>query len=153
MKKNVMKTMLAAVCVVAAGMGSFKAYNAAAQSETDMLLAENVEALSETESGGKNTKTSKTPKTTTDSSKSQKNIYGWFTKTIKDESKTKVGGSVTVGKDKNGKGKGKNVASLFGINVSVDASYEHTHTESYNCNECCGGDQIDSCDKVPTPRC
>lgn len=157
MKKNVIKTTVAAVCVVAAGMGGFKAYNAAAQSETDMLLAENVEALSETEFGGKNTKTSKTPKTTTDSSESQKNIYGWFTKTIKDESKAKVGGSVTVGKDKNGKGKGKNVASnlasLFGINVSLDGEYEHTHTESYNCNECCGGDKIDSCDKVPTPRC
>lgn len=46
MKKNVIKTAVAAVCVVAAGMGGFKAYNVAAQSETDMLLAENVEALS-----------------------------------------------------------------------------------------------------------
>lgn len=46
MKKNVIKTTVAAVCVVAAGMGGFKAYNAAAQSEVDMLLAENVEALS-----------------------------------------------------------------------------------------------------------
>lgn len=40
------KTAIAAVCVVAAGMGGFKAYNAANLSETDMLLAENVEALS-----------------------------------------------------------------------------------------------------------
>ena len=46
MKKNVIKTAVAAVCVVAAGMGGFKAYNVAAQSETDMLLAENIEALS-----------------------------------------------------------------------------------------------------------
>lgn len=46
MKKNLVKTMVAAVCVVAAGMGGFKAYNAANQSEADMLLAENVEALS-----------------------------------------------------------------------------------------------------------
>lgn len=46
MKKNVIKTAIAAVCVVAAGMGGMKAYNAANQSETDMLLAENVEALS-----------------------------------------------------------------------------------------------------------
>lgn len=46
MKKNVMKTMVAAVCVAAAGMGGFQAYNAADQSEADMLLAENVEALS-----------------------------------------------------------------------------------------------------------
>lgn len=54
MKKNVIKTTVAAVCVVAAGMGGFKAYNAAAQSETDMLLAENVEALSLGEyNGGK----------------------------------------------------------------------------------------------------
>lgn len=44
MKK--MKTMLAAVCVVAASMGGFKAYNVANQSEADMLFAENVEALS-----------------------------------------------------------------------------------------------------------
>lgn len=51
MKKDVIKTTVAAVCVVAAGMGGFKAYNAAAQSETDMLLAENVEALSQNESG------------------------------------------------------------------------------------------------------
>lgn len=48
MKKNVMKTMVAAICVVAAGMGGMKAYNAANQdlSKADMLLAENVEALS-----------------------------------------------------------------------------------------------------------
>lgn len=46
MKKNVIKTAIAAVCVVAAGMGGMKAYNAANQSEADMLLSENVEALS-----------------------------------------------------------------------------------------------------------
>ena len=46
MKKNVIKTAIAAVCVVAAGMGGMKAYNTANQSETDMFLAENVEALS-----------------------------------------------------------------------------------------------------------
>lgn len=46
MKKNVIKTAIAAVCVVAAGFGGVKAYNAANQSEADMLLAENVEALS-----------------------------------------------------------------------------------------------------------
>ena len=46
MKKNVIKTVIAAVCVVAAGMGGMKAYNAANQSEADMLLSENVEALS-----------------------------------------------------------------------------------------------------------
>ena len=46
MKKNVIKTVIAAVCVVAAGMGGLKAYNAANQSEADMLLSENVEALS-----------------------------------------------------------------------------------------------------------
>ena len=45
MKKNVIKTAVAAVCVVAAGMGGLKAYNVANQSEADMLLAENVEAL------------------------------------------------------------------------------------------------------------
>ena len=47
MKKNVFKTMVAAVCVVAAGMGGMKAYNAGNQSEANMLLSENVEALSE----------------------------------------------------------------------------------------------------------
>lgn len=50
MKKNVIKTTFAAVCVVAAGMGGFKAYSVAAQSDADMLLAENVEALSQEES-------------------------------------------------------------------------------------------------------
>lgn len=47
MKKNVIKMAVAAVCVVAAGMGGMKAYNAANQSEVDMLLSENVEALSQ----------------------------------------------------------------------------------------------------------
>lgn len=42
-----MKTMVAAVCVVAAGMGGFKAYHFANQTQADMLLAENVEALSD----------------------------------------------------------------------------------------------------------
>lgn len=42
-----MKTAVAAVCVVAAGMGAFKAYGFANQSQADMLLAENVEALSQ----------------------------------------------------------------------------------------------------------
>lgn len=40
------KTAIAAVCVVAAGFGGMKAYNAANQSDTGFLLAENVEALS-----------------------------------------------------------------------------------------------------------
>lgn len=39
------KTAIAVVCVVAAGFGGVKAYNAANQSEADLLLAENVEAL------------------------------------------------------------------------------------------------------------
>lgn len=51
MKENVIKTAIAAVCVVAAGMGGMKAYNAANQSEADMLLAENVEALSSGDRG------------------------------------------------------------------------------------------------------
>ena len=46
MKKNVIKMAFAAVCVVAAGVSGMKAYNAANQSEADMLLSENVEALS-----------------------------------------------------------------------------------------------------------
>ena len=46
MKKNVIKTVVAAVCVVIAGMGGFKAYNVVNQSEAYMLFAENVEALS-----------------------------------------------------------------------------------------------------------
>ena len=46
MKKNVIKMAVAAVCVVAAGISGMKAYNAANQSEADMLLSENVEALS-----------------------------------------------------------------------------------------------------------
>ncbi len=51
MKKNVVKMAVAAVCVVAAGMGGMKAYNAANQSEANVLLAENVEALSSGEFG------------------------------------------------------------------------------------------------------
>ena len=43
MKKNVIKTAFAAVCVVAAGMGGLKAYNVADQSKVEMLLAQNVE--------------------------------------------------------------------------------------------------------------
>ena len=46
MKKNVIKMAFAAVCVVAAGLSGMKAYNTANQSEVDMLLTENVEALS-----------------------------------------------------------------------------------------------------------
>jgi len=49
MKKNVMKTMVATICVVAAGMGGMKAYNSGNLSETSMLLAENVEALTQLE--------------------------------------------------------------------------------------------------------
>ena len=51
MKKNVIKMAVAAVCVVAAGMGGMNAYNAN-QSEADMLLSENVEALSSGDYGG-----------------------------------------------------------------------------------------------------
>lgn len=51
MKKNVIKMSFAAVCVVAAGVSGMKAYNAANQSETDMLLSENVEALSSGDRG------------------------------------------------------------------------------------------------------
>lgn len=40
------KTAIAVVCVVAASFGGMKAYNNVNQSEADMLLAENVEALS-----------------------------------------------------------------------------------------------------------
>jgi hypothetical protein len=53
MKKNVIKMTFAAVCVVAAGVSGMKAYNAANQSEADMLLSENVEALSSGVDGGK----------------------------------------------------------------------------------------------------
>lgn len=59
MKKNFIKTVVAAVCVVASGMGGMKAYNAANQSEADMLLAENVEALSQNESKNESKKDSK----------------------------------------------------------------------------------------------
>lgn len=47
MKKKSLKTVIAAVCVVAAGMGTYKAYNTTNESEGNMLLAENVEALSQ----------------------------------------------------------------------------------------------------------
>lgn len=47
MKIKFVKAAFATACVVAAGMGCFKAYNASNQSESSMLLAENVEALSQ----------------------------------------------------------------------------------------------------------
>ena len=47
--KRKLKLALASACVVAAGFGGMKAYNVANQSETDLLLAENVEALSNPE--------------------------------------------------------------------------------------------------------
>ena len=47
MKKNVMKTLVAAVCVVAAGMGGLNAYSSSNQAKANMLLAESVEALSD----------------------------------------------------------------------------------------------------------
>ena len=46
-KKKVMKTAFAAICVVAAGISGMKAYNIANLSKSDMLLAANVEALSQ----------------------------------------------------------------------------------------------------------
>lgn len=54
MKIKFVKTAFATACVVAVGMGCFKAYNASNQSESSMLLAENVEALSsgDGDSGG-----------------------------------------------------------------------------------------------------
>lgn len=63
MKKNVIKMAVAAVCVVAAGMGGMKAYNAANQSEADMLLAENVEALTFGDNSGGNGPCKYTPYT------------------------------------------------------------------------------------------
>jgi hypothetical protein len=51
--KQKFKLALASVCVVAAGFGGMKAYNAANQSEADLLLSENVEALSSSESPAK----------------------------------------------------------------------------------------------------
>lgn len=46
MKKNVIKTAFAAVCVIAAGLGGLKAYNVTNLSKAEMLLAQNVDALS-----------------------------------------------------------------------------------------------------------
>lgn len=51
MKKHLMKTTLVVVCVVAAGMSGMNAYNAAQQSDLEILLAENVEALSDGDNG------------------------------------------------------------------------------------------------------
>lgn len=49
MKNLNVKTAIAAVCVVAAGFGGMKAYNYSTLSQADMLLAENVDALSDVE--------------------------------------------------------------------------------------------------------
>lgn len=51
MKKNVIKTAIAIVCLVAAGLGGMKAYNVANPSSEDALLTENVEALSSGDCG------------------------------------------------------------------------------------------------------
>ncbi len=53
MKKKVFKTVFATVCVVVAGISGMKAYYIADQSKADMLLAMNVEALSQSECTGK----------------------------------------------------------------------------------------------------
>lgn len=50
--KKLMKTMVAAVCMVTAGVGGFKAYNAVNQPGVYMFIAENVEALTAGESVG-----------------------------------------------------------------------------------------------------
>ena len=42
---------VAAVCVVAAGVSGMKAYNVANQSQAEMLLAENIDALSQGDYG------------------------------------------------------------------------------------------------------
>ena len=52
MKKKVIKTAFIAICVVAASLGGFKAYHVTNLSKTDLLLAENVEALSSGENNG-----------------------------------------------------------------------------------------------------
>lgn len=52
MKKNVLKTVFAAICFVAAGISGMKAYNADNMSEADMLFTENIEALSSGAEGG-----------------------------------------------------------------------------------------------------
>lgn len=48
MKKKFLRAMLAVVCVVAAGFGSWKAYSAYEMYEAraDLLLVENIEAMS-----------------------------------------------------------------------------------------------------------
>lgn len=51
MKFKIMKAAFAIACVVVAGMGCFKAYGSSSQSKEGMLLAENVEALSDKEPG------------------------------------------------------------------------------------------------------
>ncbi len=53
MKILKVKTAIAAVCVVAAGFGGVKAYNSANQLEADLLLAENLEALTAGENNNK----------------------------------------------------------------------------------------------------
>ena len=49
MNKNLFKAMAATVCVVVTSVSVFKAYNVSNQSEANMLLKENVEALSDPE--------------------------------------------------------------------------------------------------------
>lgn len=49
MKKKVIVTAFAAVCLVAAGVSGLNVYTVTNQSEVDILLTENVEALSQEE--------------------------------------------------------------------------------------------------------
>ena len=49
MKKNFIKSACAIACVAVASVSGVKAYNASNHSEASMLLAENVEALSQGE--------------------------------------------------------------------------------------------------------
>lgn len=52
MNVKFLKATLAVVCMVAAGAGSWKAYNVLSTNETNLLLEQNIEALSRNESSG-----------------------------------------------------------------------------------------------------
>lgn len=124
MNKKVIKTTVAAVCVVAAGMGGLKAYNAANQSEADLLLAENVEALS---SGDRDANLEEPER--------EKTI-----KAVQDKKKIKI----------KLRGKASAGAKILGyITINGEVMCEYEEEREIHCNTCTTGKVYYDCKDVP----
>lgn len=128
MKKNVIKTTFAAVCVIGAGMGGLKAYNAANQSEADMLLSENIDALSAGDAS---------------------NDYDYVYPKVKDARPVEMETSEThrIKAEAGVPGLGKKLVKIGG-----EYYYEWTVKKKYHCNDCVKGNTYRWCSDIPN-RC